>query len=362
MPGKTDQQRLTDTLNLLQNTTLVSAGVRANAHQLAQDYVNTINPALPAYNQLSQSLSLGFHLRSDPNQLRGKTRALFLLWKAMNHYDNAFTIPFNNIAQINMGTVQRTLTNYLCRACCVYEQINGGNVGASYVLQVFQANPMQFLGDNKVYVMGSSHLDPGQVGRNILASSFLYNAYHNRYDLAVRTAAVAGAATVQVESVTAFHWTDQRYVPAGVLRPLVLNNTNFNQMTGIELSGVHMMATTQFTGCAFCMAEHAAHMYCAHVSPAGIAGMAPNTDGNTLAIRVMATNGAFANAGGTVARVYGRNTGSPPNAGGYDIGPIGAGHGSTHYMTIVGFPGGATYNIYSQTIRNSQIVQTRQIF
>ena len=366
MPGKTDQQRLTDTLTLLQNTTLVNAAVRANAHQLAQDYVNTINPALPAYNQLSQSLSLGFHLASDPNQLRRMARALFLLWKAMHHYDNAFTIPVLNIAQINMGTVQRTLTNYLCRACCVYEGINGGNVGASYVLtQLFQPHPLQFLGDNKVYVMGTAHLAPGQGGRNVLASNFLYNALHDRYDFTVHTAygAGAGAATVQVESVTAFHWTDQRYVPRPAGGPLlVLNNTNFNQMTGIELSGVHMMVTTQFTGCAFSMAQHAGHMYCAHVSPAGVPGMAPNTDGNTLATRVMATNGAFANAGGTVVRVYGRGTGSPPNAAGYDIGALGAGGGSTHYMTIVGFPGGVTYNIYSQTMRNALIVDTRQIY
>ena len=118
------------------------------------------------------------------------------------------------------------------------------------------------------------------------------------------------------------------------------------------------MVTTQFTGCSFCMAEDGGHMYCAHVSPAGIPGFTNNTTGNPLARRVMAT-GAFANAGGAAPRVYGRNVGSPPNPDGYDIG---AGGGTDTYMTIVGFPGGATYNIYSQTTRENVISVARQIF
>jgi hypothetical protein len=119
------------------------------------------------------------------------------------------------------------------------------------------------------------------------------------------------------------------------------------------------MVTTQFTGCAFCMAEDAGSMYCAHVSPAGVPNMAPNTDGPTLARRIMATNGAFANANNAVVRVFGRNAGSAPNAAGYDLG---TGGGATDYMTIVGFPGGTSYQIFSQTTRAARIANVRQIF
>jgi len=84
-------------------------------------------------------------------------------------------------------------------------------------------------------------------------------------------------------------------------------------MTGIELSGNHIMVTTQFTGCAFCMAEHGGSLYCAHVSPAGVHGMTPNTDGLTLATRILGPGaGAFGNAGGVAVRVYGRGRGSAP--------------------------------------------------
>jgi len=73
---------------------------------------------------------------------------------------------------------------------------------------------------------------------------------------------------------------------------------------------------------------------------------------------VIAT-GAFANAGGVAVRVFGRNFGSPPNPNGYDIA---GGGGAGTYMTIVGFPGGATYHIYSQTTQNNVITDHRQIF
>jgi hypothetical protein len=141
--------------------------------------------------------------------------------------------------------------------------------------------------------------------------------------------------------------------------PLTIATTAFANMTGIQLSGAHIMVTTQFTGCAFCMAEYLGHAYCAHVSPAGVANMAPNTDGNTLAQRIAATAGAFANAGGTAVQVFGRNFGSPTHPTGYDIG---LGGGSPTYMTILGVPGGTSYEIYSQTTIDNAIRGHNRIF
>jgi hypothetical protein len=365
--GKTlpanDQLRVTDTVNYLQNTTLVAVAVRNNAAQLVQNYINAAfaNPALPAYHQFSQTMSLGAHLLSDPNEHRRMTRVVFLLWQAMRHYDGGFTLPKQTIGAISQGTVRRLLTSYLYKACALYENLNGGNQGVTQALAAFQANPLQFLDDNKVFVSGSGFLDAGQAPQNVLASKLSYNPHHDRYEFSVRYPVTNGAAIVQVESVTAFHWTDQRYVPRPMgAPPLVLANTNFNQMTGIELSGVHPMVTTQFTGCAFSMAEHGGSMYCAHVSPAGVPNMAPNTDGPTLARRILASNGAFANAGGTQVRVYGRRVASPAIGKGYDLGA--GGGGATTYMTIVAFPGGASYQIYAQTTVNSQIVKVKQIY
>jgi hypothetical protein len=99
------------------------------------------------------------------------------------------------------------------------------------------------------------------------------------------------------------------------------------------------------------MAEDpAGAVYCAHVSP-HVAGIVPATEGRILARAIIAT-GAVANAGGAAPVVYGRNAGSPPNGAGYSIG---GGGGNTTYMTIVGFPQGGSYDIFSQITENDRI-------
>ena len=367
--AKDDQQRITDTLNFLKNTALVPGAVRQKAHKLASNYVNEAfpDPDSPAYQQFSQSLSLGFHLMSDPSQQRRMTRGLFLLCLAMNHFGKrfVFTMPFQNIGQINQGMAQRLLTSYIYKACCLDECINGGNTGATHVLEAFRSNPLMFLQDNKVFVYGSTKLNGRS--QNILVFGFAYNPSRDRYEFSPGSdrsesseVPPIGAASIEVDSVTALHWSDRRYVPRPPGAPLpTLNQTNFHEMTGIQLSGKLPMVTTQFTGCVFCMAEHIGKMFCAHVSPSA-PHMANNTEGPLLARRVM-QSGAFANARGARVRVYGRNVGHPPNRKGYDIGPLGT-VGSTHYMTLVGWPGGTSYNIYSQTIRNNTIAEVKQIF
>jgi len=363
--AKTDAQRVTDTLTFLQNTNVVTPLERADAYQLAHDFVNAVYPVAgsPAYHQFSMSLSLGYYQGNDQNDRRKMARALFLLWKAMHHYDNGFTLPIQNIAQINQATAQRQLKNYIRKARCLYENLHGGIAGATHVLAKFTTNPLLFLRNNKVYVNGSGTLDQGQAPRNVLDCGFEYNPAFDRYEFWVGDLAWPqnGRVLIEVDSVTAFHWTDQRYVPRPIVNPqplLAIGNTNFNQMTGIELSGIKKMVTTQFTGCAFCMAEHAGSMYCAHVSPAGVPNRQPDTNGPTLAAQIIAT-GAFANAGNTAPRVYGRTLGTAPNPQGYDLG---MGGGVDTYMTIVGFPGGTSYRIYAQTTRANAIADVRQIF
>jgi len=140
------------------------------------------------------------------------TRALFLLWKAIHHFEGWFRMPFQNIGQINQVTAERVLKNYIYKACCLNESNRGGNTGANHVLtQIFPPNPLMFLQDNKVIFAGSGHLSIGS--RNVLACTFEYDATHDRYKFVVLGNAGNGAVNVQVESVTAFHWTHQRYVP-----------------------------------------------------------------------------------------------------------------------------------------------------
>lgn len=353
--AKTAQQRITDTLNFLQNiaTPLVAPGERTPAHQLAQAFITARFPAgaaSPGYQAFANSLSLGYHLRNDPHHRRNMARALFLLWHAIRHHDGQFPFPRATIGQITQATVERQLASYIRKARCVWDETHGGHAGATQVLAVFQNAPLAFLQDNKVYVRGSGTFN-AMNPQNVQPCQFFYDTARDRFVFYVGGPGQPGGAPIQVESVTAFHWTNARYVPAPI--PPALHNiatANFANLTGFQLSGAHIMVTTQFTGCAFCMAENAGVMYCAHVSP-WVQSAQHNTDGTTLATRVLA-NGQMQNAGGVAPTVFGRNIGSAPNVGGYNI-P--GGGGAATYMTVVGFAGGTSYQIYSQTTVNNAI-------
>jgi len=362
---KNAHQRVTDTLQFLQNTTLVSASTRAIAHAIANNFVNTQYPQAqlsPGYDLFSRELSLGFHLGEDPDQRRNMARALFLLWKGMHHLDPNFAMPLPDIGQIDLARVQLQLPAYMRKARCIQDRINNLPAGANRALRQLRHHTLEFLQNNKLIVFGSGTLNVAVNAQNILPAEFRYEAAHDRYEIYVNLLVQAGSAPLQVESITAFHWTDPRYV-APVL-PVVMpplhniNTVQFDAMTGIALSGQHLAVTTQFTGCAFCHAVHTGAMYCAHVSPAGVPGKAPNTDGTTLATRILATNGAFQNAGGALVRVYGRGRGSPPHGTGYTL--QGGGGGIADYMTVVGVPG-APYDLYAQTTLNGAIRRVRQI-
>ncbi|MFI5443946.1 hypothetical protein [Polaromonas sp. UC242_47] len=354
MVKKTSVKRIGDAQACLQNTLVVSAPERAAADQLVQAFLTAAYPlgALSAgYPALSTSLSLGKHVFEDPR--RDMARALFLLWSAIKYFDANFNFPQSQIGQISLATVGLRLASYIHKACCVLDQVNGGHAGTDLALAALSNNPLAFLRMNKVLVRGSGAYNL-LAAQNIQACQFFYDPQYDRFVFAVAGGIFpAHARPIQVESVTAFHWTDPRYVPPLIpVAPHDIATTNFNNLTGIELSGAHIMVTTQFTGCAFSMAEHAGSMYCAHVSPAGVPNMAPNTTGNILAARIMAT-GQMQNAGGVAPRVFGRNIGSPPNGGGYNIG---GGGGNPTYMTVLGFPGGTSYEIYSQTTINHALV------
>src|SRR5207302_4951420 len=97
---------------------------------------------------------------------------------------------------------------------------NNISAGASHVLTtVFQPNPLAFLADNKIFIAGSSRIDPLQAPQNVQDCNFGYNPDRDRYEFRVDDPVNPGMARIQVESVAARHWTDQRYVPRPIPSP-----------------------------------------------------------------------------------------------------------------------------------------------
>src|SRR5262252_4509706 len=105
---------------------------------------------------------------------------------------------------LSPGRAANQKPNYIYKACCVYERVNGGsNYGVTAVLAQLRLNPLLFMGDNKVLVHGSNSLDP-QPGRNVQSCMFEYTPGSDRYDFWVDYGKPGGndSATIQVDSVT----------------------------------------------------------------------------------------------------------------------------------------------------------------
>jgi hypothetical protein len=222
--------------------------------------------------------------------------------------------------------------------------------------QVLLPNPLHFLQNNKVFVAGSNVRAANQGEQNVLPFYFRYNPGSDRYHF--DAASIHGGYATNVESVVAVHWTQ---VPN---RGANLAAGSFAAIRGVELSGAHIMVTTQFTGCAFCMKEVGGVMYRAHIAP-HVPGVSPAMPPLNLARQLTGVvpgvvGGNFSNAvGGAAFRVYGRDWGSPPFQGGYTFG--GAQGGSDTCMTVLGVLGGSCYEIYSQTTRNGVITEARRV-
>jgi hypothetical protein len=356
MAHKNALVRITQTLNFIANTNAVPLATRTQAHAFAQAFITNRYPAMhaaqPGYVAFSDRMSLGWHFFDDPNEYRKMCRAIYLLWSAMHDADNNFNMPVQNAGQIVQATAVSLLDN-VARKARILHEVPGNTTGLQQALADLQNNPLWFLRENKVFVVGSPY-QPAHGNRNIVGCNFRYNLARDRYEFWVR-APTANSLPIQVESVYAQHWTESQ--PGA---PYNIATANFGNLQAVELSGAHMMVTTQFTGCSFCMKEVGGIMYCAHVSPASPTNPT-STTGPLLAQRVIAT-GDFANAAGHGQfRVYGRDRGTAPFPNGYNIGAIGSASGSHTYMTIVGFHAGTSYEIYSQVTVGNRIAGAYQI-
>jgi hypothetical protein len=359
--------RINGVLAFILNCGLLTANERASAHHLATNFINTKHPPAnagqQAYNDFSNAMSFGSHIGLDPNDIRNRKRASYLLYHAILDAEPASTLVFN--AQIPDGHARVTLQDYLRKAANQWEIGHGGINAAQAAFNFLLNHPLQFLQTNKLIVHGSTARAVGMGDRNVLPFYFGYQSPRDRYRFCDQ--AVPGFCQVNVDSVKAEWWHD---VPGR----WIVGNLAGGDFSQIEATELHspLMITTQFTGCTFCMKAHGAHTYCAHVTPKSDngTGNAPRVpapplslDGHALSLEVVNRNGAngdFGNApGGNQLSLYGpgfsRNV--RVGAGGY---PNHLGGGD--YMTIVGVQRAPGYEIYSQINQNNLITSAQQVF
>jgi hypothetical protein len=354
--------RINSVLGFIQNCNLLTANERQSAHQLATNFIHNRYPPGNAgqagYDNFSNGMSLGFHISSDPNNLRQMKRATYMLDRAIRDAVPASTLGNLGVGQISDAAARVTFENYLRKAANVYQHGTGATTAAQAAMQALFNQPLAFLQTNKLIVNGSNVRDLTQGDQNVLPFHFGYSAGYDRFQFDV--APNAGYVAVNVDSVTAQNWTS-------VPNSWVAGNAaggDFSQIDAIELAS-QFMVTTQFTGCAFCMKAHGGHTYCAHVAPRRdlpAAAAAPVLTGTQVATRIANNNGVngdFANAaGGNALSIYGAAFSSNVPVPGYPNG-LGGGGG---YMTVIGVLRAPGYEIYSQITQNHAITSAQQIF
>ncbi len=361
MEMKDSTVRINDTLVFIQNTNLLSVHERQSAHQLATAFINSRFPALHAgqvaYENFSTGMSLGFHLRSDPNSYRNMKRAAYLLTHAIRDKFPGI-VPMINPSQIADASAPIVFQDLLRKAAMVQDAATGSATAAQLAAAELYTHPLEFLRTNKLIVFGSPTRSTTQGDRNVLQFYFGYDGTEDRYRF--HTGHAPGDHPMMVDSVVSQYWTT-----AGNWAAHVGAGGDFTQINAIELAS-QIMVTTQFTGCAFCMKRHGGSVYCAHVVPQRDAAMnaAPLLTGTQVAQRIANHNGAqgdFANAaGGGPLSIYGAGFAQHiiPNHG-Y---PNGLGGTGTSYMTLIGVQRGTNHEIYSQVTQNRILISAERIF
>jgi hypothetical protein len=364
--GKSGDTRLDETITFIRNNALLNAGLRTRAADYAEHYLNG-NPGQKA--AISTSLHIG-DSSADPQQYRHNRRAYVLLHKAITADCMAAIGPGLPAANITIAgaTARGHLPEMVKWAAILRDHQTLSSYSMNMVLADLQANPLTFLQNNPLIVLGTPTRDPTQGDRNVLLFhlSFSRASTFRRFQFCV--GASAGAMPVNVDSVAARWWTD---IPGSYVRDGNTALGNFSQLSGIELCSP-VMVTTQFTGCAFAMKRHNGHVYCAHTTPrkpidpndpAANTGVVRIISGNQLAQDIRQMNGVRGNftnaAGGPDLAIYGAgwSHGTISNR----FYPNGL-PGGSDYMTVIGVQRGTDHEIYSQVTQNNQITSAQRIY
>ncbi len=366
--GKGNQQRINDTLAMIQNAPELTMMIR-------QQIVTMVNNAFPrltaenrdVYNQLSGDMSVKHHIGAGvaPGNAaqREMRRAIYLLWITIGRVQgiDMFIAP---LARQHALVTPTAGLNAVFADAMRKASVVAAGIGGQFVLQELEAHPVRFLTQHKIFIAGlpdgRERFSTAPTGnyQNVLNFHFQYDAGQDRFVLGGGITPQYGAdhafATV---SVPAVHWSN---VPNVNLVPGP--GHSFAGVRGCELVGANFMVTTQFTGCAFSWASHGGVLRASHISPAGGGvGVFPG-GGNGVALAEMAS-GTMVNANNTPLTVFGAGAGNAPVPGGGNpfypdpqVTPI-------SWVSIIGVDkGGNGWRLYTQVIDgHGQITEARRI-
>jgi len=361
MVGKSDQERITDTLTLIENAPLLSLVVRKQICTWVSNlYPRLTSAERQAYHSLSQSMSVSAHIApgiaKGDEQQRAKRRAIVLLWKALGNVQSApGQTGQRAAAAMTMPTtdLDAALSDAISKAAVV-----ATSAGAQEVMQDLELHPVRFLKKHRLFINGSTaggdRFSTAPTGnyQNVLTFHFQYRADHDRFVMGPTKVAFLGeAGRFDTVSIPAVHWS---HVPGvGVAPP-----HNFGGILGCEVTGANFMVTTQFTGCAFSWTNDGAVLRASHTSPSGGGPVTYPGGGIALAQR-LTVNGAMANAPGRALSVFGSGAGNiPANAPDNPFYPAPV----TGWASIIGLTKGGQWRFYSQVVDiNGSIPEARRI-
>jgi hypothetical protein len=314
MFGKSDQQRIDDTLTLISDTSVQDAPylTRTIRIQIAK-WVDTLYPAMS--HNLSRSMSvrakIAHNVPKGDEQQRGLRRAIVLLWTAIGQQQGlqGLTAPRATEAmRIQPAALAATYADVMVKAAVV-----ACHDGARAVMQDLELHPVRFLGNHRVFINGTPtgatrfSTQPDNTYQNVLDFNFQYNASagaggEDQFVMAAYAPAILGAARpFKTVSVPAVHWSQ---VPGAGPQPC-----NFGGILGCELTGASFMLTTQFTRCAFGWTHHNNVFRACHISPAG-GGPGGYPGGGLALARQLMANGAMTNAPNAALTVFGCGDGN----------------------------------------------------
>lgn len=352
---------ITETLEYLRTTTVVTQPERDPAYDFALAFVNTNFPVDKAHKTARHNfclgMSLGWPFALDLNKTRKRKRATYLLSEAIHAKDGLFRAYV--IANISDTQARTKLIDTIRKARIVADIGTGGHPGSDYVLDnVLAPDPLTFLATNTLVVHGSNIRDLTNAPKNPLVFNFGFDPSQDRYmfDAAI---AFPGSCTKMVDSVLAVCWSDVpgRYDP---------NQPNTASFAAIEptLLSEGIGVTTQFTGCTFCMKRVGHDVYCAHVAPRGVHDIGGNALAHEIAgddTNVTAGDFAAPAQGGPPISIYGPGY-SRGLANGSTTGYPGPLGGGQSWVTIIAVKHGNDYDIYSQVTLNRITNSYQRIF
>lgn len=336
-------QRVNDTVNFIQNSTVVPPLYTQQVTALVNQYLAAIpgGQGGQTFTNVSGSMSLGRRPLGQSSDSRHMARAVYLLWEVIQDHDPTAQIPYIGAQAVPLADARILFEFAMYKTLMVAGPANQAAAAAQHVLEnVVRNSPRTFLRHNRLLINGSTRSRTGPGDQNLVTFDFRFEASYDRFSVSP-TAGLAGSYQFQAASIAATHWTA---VPGRGNNPAA---GSFAQIHATELGGATIAVTTQFTGCSLCFNTSGGNTYAAHIAPGGPTTLPQIGGGQLLAQQLCGTvpnvaGAAFANAPGAVS-VYGRqHSNLPAHPGGY-------GGANLQYFTMIGFDNGG-WKLYAQEV------------